>query len=317
MTHPIEITDVTLRDGLQMETTTLSTENKLRIFEGLLLCGYSRVEVTSFVPPKWSAQLADSEELCGKLFAGSAPKVQTMAFVPNEKGLDRLLQFPIPWVSAFIAASGSFNRKNVNASITDTLVMLRKIVRASHQEKRLVRIYISTVFGCPYEGEIPCDKRLDLLKAVIELGPDEIALSDTIGVAVPSMLKEVLTELGALYPKEKTALHFHNTYGLALANASAACEVGISKFDGSTGGIGGCPYAKGATGNVASEELLYLFYRQKCIPTFRYPEIEQTLIVLKDLGLTLHSHLFDISQKGGQKVGQKGGQKGGSIYGIR
>lgn len=308
MTHPIEITDVTLRDGLQTETV-LSTENKLSIFERLLMCGYSRVEVTSFVPPRWSAQSADSEQLCGKIFAGSAPNVQTMAFVPNEKGLDRLLQFPIPWVSAFIAASQSFNKKNVNASIEDTFVMLRKIVHRAHQEKRLVRIYISTVFGCPYEGEIPCDKRLDLLKAVAGLEPDEIALSDTIGVAFPAAVKDILRDFAMCYPKEKTALHLHNTYGLALANASAAYEHGISKFDGSTGGIGGCPYANGATGNVASEELLYLFYRQKWIQTFRYPEIERTLMVLKDLGLNLHSRLFDIAQKGGQK--------GGSIYGLR
>ena len=295
----IEITDVTLRDGLQMEARILSTEQKHELFTSLAACGYDRLEVTSFVHPKWLPQFADAESLAARLPTGGTP---LMAFVPNEKGLERCLRFPIPWVSLFVAASETFNRKNVNTGVDETLAEAGRCVARARREGRRSRIYVSTVFGCPYEGEIPDTTLFPTLEKVVALGPDEIALSDTIGVAVPARVREILGRFRSLYPAAGTALHLHDTYGMAVASALAGAEAGITRFDGATGGVGGCPYAKGATGNVATEDLQYAFFRAGS-GSGPPAEVAAALRCLTRLGIPPRSRLAEIWAKGGTPYG--------------
>jgi hydroxymethylglutaryl-CoA lyase len=300
------LTDVTLRDGLQMEAKTIPVQKKAELFHKLLGCGYARLEITSFANPKWMPQFADSEDFCQHVFTpAERTATELMAFVPNEKGLERLLRYPIPWASAFVAVSETFNQKNVNQPIGETLSALGKIIARARGEHRRVRVYVSTVFGCPYEGAIPEKKLFETLGRVIDLGPDEVALSDTIGVAVPADVDRILPRFLESYPKDQTAMHFHNTYGMALANIATAWRLGVSRFDGSTGGIGGCPYAKGATGNVASEEIAYAFFREKpgLFPFDRQAMQAALSFLQRDLGLTLHSSLAEILTKGGTWYG--------------
>lgn len=302
----ITFTDVTLRDGLQMESEYLPVEKKLELFKKILALGPNRMEITSFVNPKWVPQFQDAESFCQKLFgAGSLPLggVELMAFVPNEQGLTRLLPFPIPWVSAFVAASESFNRKNVNRSIIETLDDLKQIVTLARRERRKTRIYVSTVFGCPYEGRVDDIQLFSVLKKVVALNPDEIALSDTIGVGVPAQMRRIIKTFAPLFDQKRTSLHLHNTYGIAMASALAGFEEGIRSFDGSTGGIGGCPYAKGATGNVALEELRYLFFREGGASTWNPKALFEATTLLESWKIPLHSQPHEILKKGGAIYG--------------
>jgi hydroxymethylglutaryl-CoA lyase len=285
-----------------MEAEILSVDSKFKLFERLIACPYQRLEITSFVHPKWIPQLAYGELLCEKIFSapsGSIP-MECMAFVPNLKGLDRLLRFPIEWVSCFVAVSETFNKKNVNCGIDEIFLELRQVVQRAHANGKKARLYVSTVFGCPYEGKIPYQKLKSTLQKASELGADEIALSDTMGVAVPREVKETLELFSHFYPSNQMALHLHDTYGLAIASAIAGYEAGIRKFDGSTGGIGGCPYAKGATGNVASEDLWYALKRTERVASVHLDSILAVSEFLAfDLKLPVRSHLFEIHHKGG------------------
>ncbi|NBX75779.1 MAG: hydroxymethylglutaryl-CoA lyase [Proteobacteria bacterium] len=300
----IQLTDVTLRDGLQSEPLIISTPQKLNLFQSLLSCSYSRLEFTSFSHPKWIPQLADSEELCEAVFKSPYfGQTELMAFVPNEKGLERFLKFPIPWASFFTAASETFHQKNVNATIDAGLKNLEGMIKRVKSEKRRIRVYISTVFGCPYEGEIPISTLEKVLNRVVALEPDEIALSDTIGVASPARVEKVIKKALEFYPAEKLALHFHNTYGMALSNIAAAISMGITQFDGATGGIGGCPYAKGASGNVPTEEIAYFLNRQENSHQIEWDGLGKTIRLLNQLGLTLDSRLASVLKKGGTLYG--------------
>jgi len=297
------LTDVTLRDGLQAESQIVSLDHKLELLNLLSNCQFSRLEITSFVNPKWIPQLSDSEKLCEAWFKKKHSQ-ETMAFVPNVKGCERLLQFPISWVSCFVAASATFNQKNINASIEDTLKELEGVISLAKSQNRKTRVYISTVWGCPYENEIDLQKLESLFQRVSQLNANEIALSDTIGVATPEAVKKVLNVSAKYFPLSKTALHFHNTYGFALANIQAGLEMGVESFDGSLGGVGGCPYAKGATGNAASDDIRNLLFRENKVASFPKKEIEVALKFLKEkLGLTLHSSLANIQEKGGTWYG--------------
>ena len=297
------LTDVTLRDGLQAESKIIPLEHKLQLLELLSKCQFNRLEITSFVNPKWVPQLSDSEKLCEAWFKKSHSQ-ETMAFVPNSKGCQRLIQFPIPWISCFVAASKTFNQKNVNSTIEETLKEVEAIVSIAKSAKRKVRLYVSTVWGCPYEGEIAHEKLESIFKSLSQIELDEVALSDTIGVATPIGVKKVLDLSSQYFSSNKTALHLHNTYGFALANVQAGYDCGVRSFDGSLGGIGGCPYAKGATGNVAIEDINNLFYRQKLVSHFSKKEIEQALSCLvQELGLGTHSSLAKIREKGGAWYG--------------
>jgi hydroxymethylglutaryl-CoA lyase len=298
----IEVTDVTLRDGIQMEGRSVSVAAKLDLLDRLSACGYARLEVTSFVNPKWVPQFADADEFARAL-VGKKNLPELMAFIPNAKGFERMKAYPvIGWAGAFVATSEAFNKKNVNMSVGDSLRGLEATVKAVHAEKRRVRVYISTVFGCPYQGEISSAERAKVFRAVAAMNPDEIAVSDTIGVATPKLVRVVLQELEGVFPREKTALHLHNTYGMGLASVMAGYECGVRKFDGATGGIGGCPYAKGASGNVASDELLYAFFRSG-EAKFPAPAVGRALDGLRELGMDLKSHLAEIRAKGGAWFG--------------
>lgn len=298
----LNFTDVTLRDGLQMEARVLSVDDRLRLLKKLIVCPFNKIEITSFVSAKWMPQFADADAFCKAIFSSPWPSgaPEAMAFTPNERGLERLLAFPIPWVSCFIAASETFNKKNINIGIVETLKVLEKLIARSHVAKRKIRVYISTAFGCPYEKEIPEGNVAALFRQIAALGPDEIALSDTIGVAWPGQVQSLLHAIKDLFPSERLALHLHNTYDLAVASAIAGWQAGVSQFDGSTGGIGGCPYAKGATGNAPLESLLYAFFRQKNLAHFPQKQLEEVLRCLdKELGLHVQSALYDILKKGG------------------
>jgi len=300
----IKLTDVTLRDGLQSDPVSLSTQQKLEVFEALQACHYNRLEITSFSHPKWIPQLADSDSFCEELFKLRKDfATELMAFVPNERGLERLLKFPIPWVSLFIAASESFNQKNINCPRQQTLNELRALIQKAHANQRKVRVYISTAFGCPYEGAVSEDTVQDLTEKVLGLSPDEIALSDTIGVANPIQVKSILGKIAPKCALDRIALHFHDTYGLALSNIVAGIEMGITRFDGATGGIGGCPYAKGASGNVATEAIAYLLNRLGHKNQVHWGSIKNTLQLLRQLGLQVESKLAAVEARGGNLYG--------------
>ncbi|NBT58248.1 hydroxymethylglutaryl-CoA lyase [bacterium] len=303
-TPSIQLTDVTLRDGLQSESLILDSEKKLQLFHALLKCSYSRIEFTSFSHPKWIPQLADSEVLCQSLFQNpDFGRTELMAFVPNEKGLERFLKYPIQWASFFTAVSESFHQKNVNSSIDEGLSQLSGLIETAKKQKRKCRLYVSTVFGCPYEGEMPINKVELILKKVVSMEPDEIALSDTIGVASPDRVRAVIEKALGFFPAEKIALHFHNTYGMALSNIASAMELGVFKFDGATGGVGGCPYAKGASGNVPTEEIAYLYERNGLRGHIEWKSVIQTIKLMDQFGLHLDSHLASVLKKGGSWYG--------------
>jgi hydroxymethylglutaryl-CoA lyase len=296
----MHLTDVTLRDGLQSEKITLTTDQKWNLFEKLIDCGFDRIELTSFAHPKWIPQLADAEALCEKVFASPLSKrCELMAFVPNEKGFERLIKFPFAWASAFVSVSRSFNLKNVNSDRQQSLENLQRTVLRARAEKKKIRVYISTVFGCPYEGNISADEVEKVVRHVTTFQPDEIALGDTIGVATPAQVREVLSRLKPIWPVEKTALHLHNTYGMALAGVDTGYRAGVRAFDGAVGGVGGCPYAKGASGNVAIEEMAYLGWRQHWLKAFPAEGFHKVLETLRATGLSTRSQLAQVAERGG------------------
>ncbi len=300
----IEFTDVTLRDGLQMESQVVSVEKKFALFQKLIACAFQRIEITSFVNPKNVPQFADAESFCKKIFASGEDMPPLMAFVPNDRGAERLLALPIEWTACFVSVSEAFNKKNVNATVDESLFQVEAVVNRVRQVNRKVRVYVSTVFGCPYQGKVDPGTLNRVLRTIATLQPDEIALGDTIGVATPNQVTETLAMVAQFYPIQNVALHLHNTYGLAVASAQAGYAAGVRKFDGATGGIGGCPYAKGASGNVASEDLLYSFFRQGWTPAFDAEAFGKVLKFLgTDLGLKPQGRLYEVWAKGGNWYG--------------
>jgi hydroxymethylglutaryl-CoA lyase len=254
VTGPIRIVEVGPRDGLQNQAELVPTEVKIAFVDALSACGFDEIEVSSFVSPKWIPQLADAAEV----FAGirRAPGVVYMALVPNEEGLERAQAAKADKVAVFTAASETFSRKNTNASIAETLRRFEPVVANAGVP---VRGYISTAFHCPFEGPIAPARVLPVARALIDLGCAELSIGDTIGKATPDEVRHLLYLLIPLEPPVRLALHLHDTYGQAVDNARAALAMGIKTFDASAGGIGGCPYAPGAPGNVATEALVAAF----------------------------------------------------------
>jgi len=246
------------RDGLQNEKTPIPTDVKRAFIDQLVASGLREIEVTSFVSPKWVPQLADAAELLAELPQGPL----WSALVPNARGLDRALECGVQRIAVFTAASESFVQKNINTTIADSLAGFDQMVRAFRAAKPggFVRGYVSTIFECPYEGRIATGAAVDVVEKLFALGCDEVSLGDTIGVGAPN---EVRTLSSALDPskRDRTAWHFHDTRGTAIANVSAALDAGYTSFDASAGGLGGCPYAPGAGGNVATEDLVYFLER--------------------------------------------------------
>jgi hydroxymethylglutaryl-CoA lyase len=255
----LRLVEVGPRDGLQTSNATVSTAAKISFVDALSLSGLREIETGAFVSPKAVPEMADSD----RVFAGIArrPGVIYSALVPNEKGLERALAAKAGKISVFTAASETFNQKNIQASIAESIERFEPVVAAAKTAGLPLRAYISTAFFCPYEGRIKPEAVLDVVKRLEALAFDEYSIGDTIGRASPDDVRRLLDLLLKTVPIEKVFLHFHDTYGMAVANALVAWDAyGVSGFDASTGGVGGCPYAPGASGNVAMEDLVFAFH---------------------------------------------------------
>jgi hydroxymethylglutaryl-CoA lyase len=259
------IHEVGPRDGLQNEPEAVATEVKLELVARLAAAGLRRIEIASFVSPRWIPQLADGDALAGRVPA--LPGVVYSALVPNERGYERFRAAGGAQLAAvFISASESHNRSNLNCSIAEQLGRLRSLAERAGADGVPLRAYVSTVCGCPYEGEVAAGAVVSLARALVELGAAEVSLGDTIGVGHPTQVRELVRAVAGEVALERIALHLHDSYGRALANAQAGFEAGVRIFDASLGGLGGCPYAPGASGNVATEDIVDLFEREG-VPT--------------------------------------------------
>src|SRR5215213_9272888 len=254
----VRIVEVGPRDGLQNERRAISTADKVRFIDLLSEAGHEMVEATSFVHPRAVPQLADGAEVLGSIH--KRPGVRYPVLVPNERGMERAMAAGAREVAVFTAATESFNRRNINATIDESLRNIADVVRLARAEGVWVRGYISTVFGCPYEGAVAPEAPLQVAERLLELGVDELSLGDTIGVATPRVVEAVLAPAAERFGVDRVGLHFHDTRGTALANTLLALQLGYQIFDSSAGGLGGCPFAPGAAGNLATEDLLYLLH---------------------------------------------------------
>jgi hydroxymethylglutaryl-CoA lyase len=254
----IAVYEVGPRDGLQNEAATVATTEKIAFVDRLSAAGLTAIEVSAFVSPRWVPQMADAAEV----FRGVTrrPGTRYSALVPNLKGLARAVEAGVTEVAVFAAASETFSRRNINQSIDESLANYREVAAAATGAGLRVRGYLSTAFGCPFEGDVPVERVIELTQKLLEQNLFEVAISDTIGIAHPGQVRRVLAALVKAVPANRIALHFHDTRGTALANVLAALEFDIRTFDASAGGLGGCPYAPGASGNLATEDLLYLLH---------------------------------------------------------
>jgi hydroxymethylglutaryl-CoA lyase len=252
----VTIVEVGPRDGLQNESAQISTDDKVAYVDRLSAAGLREIEVSAFVSPRWIPQLADATEVFRRIVR--KPGTRYSALVPNMAGLERAIDSGVTDVAIFAAASETFSRKNTNRGINESFETYREVTDAAIAAGLRVRGYLSTAFACPFEGVTPVDRVVELSSRLLDLGVYEVAISDTIGTAHPGQVQRLLSQLLLPLPSTRIALHFHDTRGMALANVLMALEFGIATFDGSAGGLGGCPYAPGSTGNVATEDLVYM-----------------------------------------------------------
>jgi isopropylmalate/homocitrate/citramalate synthase len=250
------IVEVGPRDGLQNESATVPTATKIAFVEALADAGLPVVELTAFVSPKWVPQMGDAGEVASGVTRRAGTRYS--ALVPNLKGLDAAAASGMTEIAIFAAASETFSQRNINQSIAQSLETYAEVTRAARNRGMRVRAYLSTAFGCPYEGNVPVAQVVDVSVRLRDIGAEELAISDTIGVATPGQVSDVVEAVSARVPLGALALHFHDTRGTALANVYAGLESGISIFDSSSGGLGGCPYAPGAAGNLSTEDLVYM-----------------------------------------------------------
>ncbi|WP_333738496.1 hydroxymethylglutaryl-CoA lyase [Streptomyces sp. IBSBF 2806] len=252
----VRIHEVGARDGLQNEKTTVPTDVKAEFVHRLADAGLTTIEATSFVHPKWVPQLADAEQLFPMV---SDLDVALPVLVPNERGLDRALALGARGVAVFASATESFAKANLNRTVDEALAMFEPVVARARAEDVRVRGYLSMCFGDPWEGPVPVEQVVRVCRALLDLGCHELSLGDTIGVATPGHVRALLTALNEQgVPTDALGVHFHDTYGQALANTLAALQHGVTTVDASAGGLGGCPYAKSATGNLATEDLVWM-----------------------------------------------------------
>jgi hydroxymethylglutaryl-CoA lyase len=258
MTLPdkVKIVEVGPRDGLQNEKETIPADVKIELVDRLTKAGFVNIEAASFVSPKWVPQMATSSEVMAGITR--KPGVVYSALVPNMKGFEAAVAAKADEVVIFGAASEAFSQKNINCSIAESIARFRDVALAAKQHHMRLRGSISCAFGCPYQGDVSPESTADVVQRLRDLGCDEIDIADTIGVATPRKVQAVMQRAAGEFPIERLSGHFHDTYGQALANIYASMEVGISIFHSSVAGLGGCPYAKGATGNVSTEDVLYL-----------------------------------------------------------
>lgn len=255
----VQIVEVGPRDGLQNESVVVPAAAKIELIHQLIAAGVTRIEASSFVNPKWIPQLADADEVLQGI-SGSSPTVTISALVPNVRGLERARLCGLKEIALFMSASETHNQKNINKTIEETYPILREVAEEALALGMRVRGYVSTVFGCPYEGIIPLENSRRVTNALLEMGVYEISLGDTIGVATPKQVHEIFGELVKDNTNERLAAHFHDTRGTGLANVVAALDEGIRVFDSSIGGLGGCPYAPGAAGNISTEDVVYMLH---------------------------------------------------------
>ena len=290
----VKIVEVGPRDGLQDESRYVPVETKLRLIHWLADCGLPVVEATSFVSPRWVPQLADAEELMAGL--KRKPGVHYPVLVPNEKGYERARAAGADEVAVFSAASEAFNQKNINCSIEESFERFRPVIERATADGVRVRGYISCVLGCPYQGEVPISDVVRVADALLQAGCDEISLGDTIGVGTPEKTGQMLDAVLDNVPARQLAVHLHDTYGQALANILVSLEKGLRTVDSSVAGLGGCPYARGATGNVATEDVIYM---------------------LEGMGMQTGVDLKALSRAGtwiAGKLGRPGSRAGTAIY---
>jgi hydroxymethylglutaryl-CoA lyase len=252
----VSVYEVGPRDGLQNEAVTIGTVRKLRLIDALVAAGLTRIEVTSFVSPHWIPQLADADRLAD--LVAQREGVSFSALCPNARGLARARVADLREIAVFLSASETHNRRNINKSIDQALAGFRQLIPQALEYGMRVRAYVSTVWGCPYEGEIDPAQALHLARTLLELGCYEVSLGDTIGVGTPLQTKRILKLMMSELPVSKLALHMHDTRGQALSNVLVGMELGIRTIDAAIGGLGGCPYAPGASGNLATEDLVYM-----------------------------------------------------------
>jgi isopropylmalate/homocitrate/citramalate synthase len=254
----VKICEVGPRDGLQNEAVPVATADKIRYIDLLSGSGERLIETTSFVSPKAIPQMSDAAEVMAGI--ERRDDVTYLVLTPNLRGLSRAVEAGARAVAVFTAATESFTKRNINMTIEESLATFGEVVRAAKGDGLWVRGYVSTAFGCPYEGKVAPDAVVRVVGALTAMGCDEISIGDTIGVGTPNQVFEVVERVRTVAPLERIALHFHDTRGTALANIVAALEAGVAIFDASSGGLGGCPYAPGATGNVATEDVLYMLH---------------------------------------------------------
>jgi hydroxymethylglutaryl-CoA lyase len=252
----VSIYEVSLRDGLQNERATVPLRGKLRLIDARVQAGLKRIEITSFVSPTWIPQLADADEVAEH--AVPVEGVVFSALCPNARGLERAKAAHIREIAVFISASETHNKKNVNKTVAETLAAFEETIGPARAAGMRVRGYVSTVWGCPYEGDVDPKKAMVIARRLLAMGCYQVSLSDTIGAGTPRQTERILELALADIPKEQIAMHMHDTRGTALANVLVGLEMGIRNFDASVGGMGGCPYAPGAAGNLATEDLAYM-----------------------------------------------------------
>lgn len=252
----VSVYEVSPRDGLQNEAKPIPLEGKLELLRALIAAGLTRIELTSFVSPRWVPQLADADELVKS--AELPPGVTVSALVPNAKGFERALAAGLKEIAVFMSSSETHNLKNTNKSIQQSLDTFEEVVPPARAAGLAVRAYVSTIWGCPYEGDVPVETSLRIAHRLLELGCYQVSLGDTIGVGTPLQTKRIVQAFLSEIPAPQLALHLHDTRGTALSNALVGLDLGIRDFDASVSGIGGCPYAPGAAGNLATEDLVYM-----------------------------------------------------------
>src|SRR5437764_11564978 len=252
----VKIVEVGPRDGLQNEHVTIAADVKVSYITALADAGLRVIEAGAFVSPKWVPQMADTAEVFANI--PKDPGVEYPVLVPNMKGLDRAIEAGVTSIAIFTAASETFNQRNINTSIDQSFENYAPVAARAREHGMRVRGYVSTAFGCPYEGDVPAEKVLEVCARLLDIGCYEVSVGDTIGVGTPMQVQGVIGMLLQVIPSSKLAMHFHDTRGTALANTLAALEMGIATFDASSGGLGGCPYAPGASGNMVTEDLVYM-----------------------------------------------------------
>ncbi|MFE4706939.1 hydroxymethylglutaryl-CoA lyase [Peribacillus simplex] len=287
----IELIEVGPRDGLQNEPIPISTENKKELIRKLSKTGISRMETAAFVSPKWVPQMADADEIsayCNEL------GITYIALTPNLQAVERAISARVPQIAVFVGASTTFNKRNINKTTNESLKDCEDIFKKAKENGQLVRAYISMAFNCPFQGEVSFEEINNVCQRFVELGADEIDIGDTNGHANPKMVYERISRLRDLYPDMVFVGHFHDTLSMALANTLAAMHAGVDKFDSSIGGLGGCPYSPGATGNLATEDLLLMLSQMGVETNVSYNELMDVAPFAKSLSSKLNSEAVSL-----------------------